>query len=80
MMTHRHRDAALYRVARTRESLRRDKALRRGADESSSQSQLAAADAAMPKQKSHALPKQKKPAGLRSLEKEKIHGSQRKPA
>ena len=63
-----------------RESLRRDKALRRGADESSSQSQLAAADAAMPKQKSHALPKQKKPAGLRSLEKEKIHGSQRKPA
>jgi len=62
-----------------RESLRRDKALRRGADESLSD-QAASQESKMPKQKSQSLLKQKKPAEVRSLEKEKIHGSQRKPA
>ena len=63
-----------------RESLRRDKALRRNADESSSPPYLASDVTETPKQKSQSLPKQKKSAGVRSLEKEKIHGSQRKPA
>ena len=63
-----------------RESLRRDKALRRGSDDASSQFTKSPADAVKPKQKSQRLQKDKKGAGLRSLEKENVHGSQRKPA
>ena len=63
-----------------RESLRRDKALRRHADEASSHTDLASDGEEASQQKSQSLPKQKKGAGVRSLAKEKIHGSQRKPA